>query len=170
VSIVADIRPRLRRIAKELAKFGSVGAIAFGITAVLNSMLYGMGMGPMSSLAIATVVATTFSYFANRHWTFKHRDRSDVRREYAVFFGLNAVGLVISELVVGFNHYVLGLHSSFSNFAALLVGTAIATLFRFWAYRKWVFQAPAVLVEAVPVRASYAATPAAFTAQAPTQR
>ncbi|MFD0537846.1 GtrA family protein [Actinomadura luteofluorescens] len=56
-----------------------------------------------------------------------------------LFFALNGVGLVITELFIGFSHYVLGLDGAVFFNIALIVGTGVATLFRFWSYKKWVF-------------------------------
>ncbi|MFB4313387.1 GtrA family protein [Actinomadura sp. 21ATH] len=142
MKLLSRLRHRFEHLVRELAKFGSVGAIAFVITMVLSNALHneaGLGMGPLSSNAIATVVATTFSYVANRYWTFRHRDRTGLGREYVLFFALNGVGLVITQLFIGFVHYVLGLHGPLFYNAALILGTGAATLFRFWSYKKWVF-------------------------------
>src|SRR5215470_5121258 len=66
VSLVANLYRRFAHLVHELAKFGSVGAIAFVITFGLGNGLHtGLGMGPLSSNGIATVVATTFAYVAN---------------------------------------------------------------------------------------------------------
>jgi putative flippase GtrA len=143
VSLVANLYRRFAHIVHELAKFGSVGAIAFIITfAVGNALHTGLGMGPLSSNGIATVIATTFAYVANRYWTFRHRDRTGLGREYVLFFALNGVGLVITELFIGFTHYVLRLHGAIPYNIALIIGTGVATLFRFWSYKKWVFLPP----------------------------
>ncbi|TDD80221.1 GtrA family protein [Actinomadura rubrisoli] len=140
MSLVANLQRRFAHLVRELAKFGSVGAIAFVITVALgNGMHTGLGMGPLTSNAIATIVATTFSYLANRYWTFRHRDRAGLGREYVLFFALNGVGLVITELFIGFTHYVLGLSDAISYNVSLVIGTGVATLFRFWSYKKWVF-------------------------------
>ncbi|MDX6745081.1 GtrA family protein [Actinocorallia sp. A-T 12471] len=128
-----------RRLAREFAKFGSVGAIAFVITTVLFNVFRALEVGPITSITIATVIATTFSYFANRHWTFQDRERSGLRREYVLFFGLNGVGLVITQLFIGANHYVLHLDGKIAENVALVLGTGAATIFRFWSYRRWVF-------------------------------
>jgi putative flippase GtrA len=148
VSLVSKLYRRFAHLVRELAKFGSVGAIAFVITmAVSNALHSGVGMGPLTSNGIATVIATTFAYVANRYWTFRHRDRTGLGREYVLFFALNGVGLVITQLVIGFTVYVLGLTGPLPFNAALIVGTGVATLFRFWSYKKWVFlpiQAPQV--------------------------
>jgi hypothetical protein len=58
---------------------------------------------------------------------------------------LNAIGLLIQDAVVAFNSYVLHLeHHKLAEFLALNAGIAIATVFRFWSYRKFVWRlAPA---------------------------
>lgn len=148
VSLIANLYRRFEHLVRELAKFGSVGAMAFVITiGTANALQFGLHLGPLKSNAVATVVATTFAYLANRYWTFRHRDRSGMGREYVLFFALNGVGLVITNLVIGFTHYGLGLDDPVAYNASLILGTGIATLFRFWSYKKWVFlpvQAPPV--------------------------
>ncbi|MCW2917524.1 MAG: GtrA family protein [Actinomycetia bacterium] len=140
MSFIAGLNRRFAHLKRELAKFGSVGAIAFVITfGIFNALHQSAGVGPISSNVIATVVATTFAYFANRYWTFRHRDRTGLGREYLLFFVLNGIGLVISSLFVGFTTYVLDLEGVIPSNAALIVGTGVATLFRFWSYKKWVF-------------------------------
>ncbi|HZB29870.1 MAG TPA: GtrA family protein, partial [Streptosporangiaceae bacterium] len=67
MSFAVDLYRRFARLIHELAKFGSVGAIAFVITMGTANLLHGgLGVGPLTSNGIATIVATTFAYFANR--------------------------------------------------------------------------------------------------------
>jgi putative flippase GtrA len=140
VSFAVDLYRRFNRMIHELAKFGSVGAIAFVITTGIANLLHGgLGVGPLTSNGIATVIATTFAYFANRYWTFRHRDRSGLGREYILFFVLNGIGLVITELFIGFTHYVLDQRSLIAFNIAQIIGTGVATLFRYWSYKRWVF-------------------------------
>jgi len=94
-------------------------------------------------------VATAVSYVANRYWSFRHRERTSVAREGMIFFVLNGVGLLIQDAVVAFNFYILGNgQNKAAEFIALNVGIALATLFRFWSYRKWVWAEPAEGTEA----------------------
>ncbi|QKG25063.1 GtrA family protein [Actinomadura verrucosospora] len=148
MNLIATLHRRFAHLLREIAQFGSVGAIAFVITvAIGNGMNSGLDMGPLTSNGVATIVATTFAYLANRYWTFRHRDRTGLGREYVLFFALNGVGLVITEMFIGFTHYVLGLTGAIPYNISLVIGTAVATLFRFWSYKKWVFlpaSAPAV--------------------------
>ncbi|GAB2847015.1 GtrA family protein [Actinocorallia aurea] len=156
--ITGTLRGWLRAIAREFAKFGSVGAIAFVITTLLFNLLRHLEIGPVTSITVATVIATTFSYFANRHWTFQHRERSGLRREYLLFFGLNGVGLVITQLFIVASHYGLGFNGKIADNVAMILGTGAATIFRFWSYRRWVFT-PAPETAVVVPAADLAAQP-----------
>ena len=63
-----------------------------------------------------------------------------MRKEYTLFFGFNAVGLAIALGCLGISHYLLDLTSPLAdNVSANLIGMALGTVFRFWAYRRFVF-------------------------------
>jgi putative flippase GtrA len=124
----------------EVAKFGIVGILAFFITiGGSDGLHYGAGLGPLTSVVIATVVATVFAFLGNKLWAFRHRTGSHVRRESVLFFVFNGVGLLIQLGVVAFVHYGLGLTDSFSYNVANIIGIGIATCFRLYSYRRWVF-------------------------------
>ena len=138
---------RLGHLVRELMKFGVVGGFAFVVDVGLFNLLLHATDKPLTSKTISTVVATTVAYLGNRHWTFRRRSRSGVRREYTLFFLLNGVGLLISLACLAISHYLLDFTSRLSdNIAANVVGLALGTAFRFWSYRRWVF--PELLPEA----------------------
>jgi putative flippase GtrA len=113
---------------------------------------------PLTAKVVSTVVAATVAYVLNRAWSFRHRQRSSVRREYALFFLLNGVGLAIALGCLAFSHYVLGLDSRLAdNVAGNVVGIGLGTLFRFWSYRRFVWLAPAA-VEVAAIDGDPAAT------------
>jgi len=142
VHLPQAISDQWRVFASELSKFGVIGAVNTVLDFVIfNALHFGFGVGPLSSQAVAMVVAATSSYFMNRHWTFAKRARSGMRREYTLFFLLNLVGLVILEACIALTHYGLGLDSVAALNAAKLVGLVLGTVFRFWSYRRWVFLA-----------------------------
>ncbi len=124
----------------EGAKFGVVGIIGVvitdGGTNVLKSSLH---VGWLTANVLATIVATTFAYFASRYWTFRHRERTSIRREGLLFFVMNGIGLLIQLACLGFTVHVLGQTGKFPANVALIVGIVLGTLFRFWSYRKWVW-------------------------------
>jgi putative flippase GtrA len=140
VSPITALYRRFAELIHELARFGLVGTIGAVLDLGGAAMLHGSaGFGPLLAKTISTVVATTFAYAGNRMWTFRHRANAGLAREYLIFFALNAAALVIALLVIGFTEYPLGMHSQLAYNVAQVTGTAIGTLFRYWAYKKWVF-------------------------------
>ena len=155
----APLLRRLRDGIGELFRFGAVGIVAFVIDVGLFNALVHLGSPgvlsdrPLTAKTISTVVATVFAYQANREWTWRDRQRRGWLREYALFFALNAVGLIVTLMPLAISRYVLGLDSALAdNVSANVVGIALGTLFRFWSYRRWVF--PAVEEEPEPGRAA----------------
>jgi putative flippase GtrA len=140
VTGVARLRERYDRVAREAAKFGVVGAVNTLLDfAVLNLLVFGLGVPTLRSKVVSTVVAATSSYVMNRHWTFRHRERGDVRREYLLFFALNAVGLAIALLVLAAVRYGLDRNGALALNLANVVGLLLGTAFRFWSYRRFVW-------------------------------
>jgi len=140
---LVDIVTRLR---VELAKFGAIGAISYVIdVGIFNGLRFVNEDGllhdkPLTAKAISVAVATTFAYFGNRLWTFKHRARTSFRREYTLFFVLNGVAMGIALICLWLSHYVLEFTSALAdNISANVIGLVLGTVFRFWGYRKWVF-------------------------------
>lgn len=127
---------------REVAKFGAVGAAAFVVDSVVFLWLMA---GPMEgsnvkSKVVASVVATIFSYAANRFWTFRHRRQSNVMREFVLFAIMNVIGMGIAAACVFVAQYWLGVTSTTGIFiAGSVVGLILGTIFRFFAYRFWVF-------------------------------
>ena len=148
LGLLAQLRWRWDGIWQEVAKFGTVGLMAFVVDVGLFNLLRFAGAGgegllyakPLTAKVISVVVAITFSYFANRHWTYAERARSGFGREYVMFFAVNGVALLISLGTLWTSHYALGLTSPLAdNISANVIGLILGTLFRFWAYRTYVF-------------------------------
>ncbi len=137
-------RSRWQVLGHELAKFGVVGVVCYAIDVLVFNLCHGLvGMGPLSAKTVSTIVAATCAYIGNRNWSFTHRARTGLRREYTLFAILNAMGLAIALGCLGFANYVLNLHSVLElNLAGNVVGTGLGTIFRFWAYKRWVFLHP----------------------------
>jgi putative flippase GtrA len=142
-----------RRLGTEIAKFGTVGAIAFVIDVSLFNILRAgvLSDSPLTAKTISVVVATGFAYVANRNWTYRDRARTGYGRETALFFATNAVALLISWACLAFTHYLLGLDSQLAdNISGNIIGVGLGTLFRFWVYRTWVFPEDAPPEDAAP--------------------
>jgi putative flippase GtrA len=153
-------RGALDVLVREMLKFGMVGAVAFVIdlggynVLVFGPHLLGMlGEGrttgalndkPLTARIISATVATLVAWLGNRLWTFRHRRNRQVTHELALFVVFNVAAMVIAVVCLGFSRYVLDLHSQLSDNVTNIVGIAIGTLFRFWAYRKFVFAGDSV--------------------------
>ena len=144
--LVRGLIDQVDKLWHEVAKFGVVGAFAFVIdVGLFNILRFAGGEGPMydkplTAKVVSVAVATTFAYFGNRYWTFRHRGRTSFGREYLLFFVLNGVGMAISVSCLWISHYLLGFTSALAdNISANVIGLALGTLFRFWSYRRWVF-------------------------------
>lgn len=129
----------------EAAKFGVVGLVALVVdVGTFNLLLYSdwspVYEKPLTAKAIAVVLATIVAYTGNRLWTFKERGRLSVGRGYLLFFGLNAVAMLIAMACLAISHYVLGFTGPVAdNISANVIGLVLGTLFRFWSYRRFVF-------------------------------
>jgi putative flippase GtrA len=140
-----SLTERLRRLAPEALAFGVIGA---GNSALYLAITYvTLSIGAVKATVIATVITTTLAYLANRYWTYRHHARSALRREYTLFFGFNLAGMVIQSGGVAVAKY--GFHLDEYRHKMLImgitvVGIAVATIFRFWAYRTFVFLKPPV--------------------------
>ena len=150
MSLVRALVERFRSVLGELAKFGAVGGVSFALDLlVFNLMLVAFPDKPLTAKVVSTVVAATNAFVLNRIWSFKHRERTTVGREYVLFAVLNAVGLAIALLCLAVSHYVLGFESKLAdNIAGNGVGMALGTAFRFWSYRRFVWAAPSEVAEA----------------------
>lgn len=150
MSLVGSLVDRFRALFHELAKFGTVGFLSLLVDlAVFNALLHVMPERPLTAKVASTVVSATNAFVLNRIWSFKHRERTTIRREYSLFVVLNAVGLGIALLCLSVSHYVLGFESRLAdNLAANGVGLVLGTTFRFWSYRRFVWAAPAEVEEA----------------------
>lgn len=151
--LVRLLPERWQKLLHEALKFGVVG----GINTVLNYAVFNalaltvFRDGQLKATVIATAIATFTSYLMNRHWTYRDRPKSAMRREYTLFFLFNATGLLIELGVLGLAKYGLGIHSLLALNIVKTVGLGIGTVFRFWAYRTFVFRvAPAATTPPVP--------------------
>ena len=148
---------QLHQMLRESIKFATVGSVGFVLDVVLfNALLYGGGPlhgDPLGAKTASVLVATIVTFAGNRHWTFRHRSRPGLAREYSMFFFLNGVGLGIALLCLWVTNNMLGLTGPLANnIAANVVGLLLGTLFRFWSYRKFVFPAPPLDVQPEPAR------------------
>jgi putative flippase GtrA len=162
VSSIGELYARFRLLIHEGAKFLVIGAIGATITFGVANALH--PIGKYKAITVATVLATAVTYLGNRYWTFRHRQGKGTTRDSTMFFVLNGVGLLIYYACLGLIDLAgLGHNLAWYN-VALVVGTGLGTLFRFWSYRRWIWLAnpvgPPALEELTPEMAAMVGAPA----------
>jgi putative flippase GtrA len=149
VNLIRDLYTRFRVLIHEVAKFGVVGCLAFVLTIILfNTFHSAARLDAILATTLANAVATVFAFVGNKFWAFRHRKGSHWGRETVLFFVFNGIGILITDGVVAVAQHGLGLTDNFSLNVANIIGVGVATLFRLYCYRRWVFlyadeQAPA---------------------------
>jgi putative flippase GtrA len=131
----------LQRLVREVAKFGAVGGAGILVNlGVFNLVRHVTDLPVVRASVIATVVAIIFNYLGFRYWTYRDREKSGRTRELTLFLLFSAVGLVIENGLLYLATYGFGWDSPLQSNVFKFVGIGVATLFRFWSYRTWVFK------------------------------
>ncbi|CAB4933591.1 unannotated protein [freshwater metagenome] len=129
-------------LVKEVGAFGVVGAVCFVIDLGTFQLLYAhLGWGAVTAKLVSTLISMTIAYVAHRYWSFSHRARTGVRREYLMFAAINGATLVLGLLVVALVRYPLAQDSAVVLQIANVGSIALGTVIRYLSYRRWVFPA-----------------------------
>lgn len=138
----------LRRILPELAKFGVVGLLGFVVdVGGFNLLRYAGpgGEGPLhhyvlTAKVVSSAASIVASWLGHRYWTYSHARRPEVHHEFFWFLTFSIIGTGLATGCLWFSHYVLDLRSVLAdNISANGIGLVIATAFRWWSYRTFVF-------------------------------
>jgi putative flippase GtrA len=136
------LRATWRLLAKELGAFGVVGAACFLLDVGLFHVLYAVaGIDAVLAKLLATLVSMTAAYVGHRYWSFSHRARTGLRREYLLFAAVNGVTLCMGLAIVALVRYPLGQESALVLQAANIASICLGTVIRYLSYRAWVFPA-----------------------------
>ena len=123
---------------KEVGGFLIVGVAAVVLDfAIFNGLLW-LGWRVWAANAIALFVSMTFAFLGNYKWTFAHREIKSLWHAYGTFTAINVVAVLFIEVVVVAAEVLWepsGLWLNIIKAAA----TAVATVVRFFAYKRWVF-------------------------------
>jgi putative flippase GtrA len=135
---------------RELIRFALVG----GTTCLIdNGIWYALKLTVLSdkvvtAKAIGVLVAIIVSYVLSREWSFHTRGGRERHHEAALFFLVSGIGVAINLLPLTISRHVLGFQTphvsalveEIADFASgSVIGMLLATGFKFWATRKWVF-------------------------------
>lgn len=149
---------RLRRLAVEAFKFLTVGGVGFVVDVGLSNVLaYGLGPipalldgSPIKAKIVSTIVAMIVVWIGNKLWTYGDRTTGSNVRGVVLFIVVNLLGMVITVVPLGVTWYLLDMRDQLTyNISTNVIGIALATAFRFYAYRTWVFKDSAPPAEVV---------------------
>lgn len=131
------------RLAGEAARFWVVGGSAYAADLlVFNVLLLQLHVPSVAAKVVSSVVAIAVAYSGSRWWTWRERRSPDVAGELLRFLVVSAVAAGLQVLCLVLAREVLGLRSPVAdNISGNVVGMAVATVFRFWAFRTVVFRA-----------------------------
>lgn len=150
---IARLRGAIDVLYREAIKFGVIGLLAFIIDMGSFNLLRHTVLAdkPTAAVIISASIATLFAWIGNRAWTFRHRRNRPAHHEAALFAGTNGVALLIQAVAVAVSNYVLHFDSLKADNIAKIVGIGLGTLFRFWAYRRFVFAGEPLDVDQSPL-------------------
>lgn len=151
--VLDRLRGAIDVVYREILKFGIIGGIAFVIDVGVMNLLRHTVLEdkPSTAKVISATLATLFAWAGNRTWTFRHRRSRPMHHEVALFFVTNIIAMLIGVGSIAFSHYVLDLTSLFADNVANIVGIGLGTIFRFWAYRQYVFHNEILAEEKAPL-------------------
>ncbi|MFT7836651.1 GtrA family protein [Saccharothrix sp. BKS2] len=127
---------------RELIRFAAVGGTTFLID---NGVWYALKLTVLddkvvTAKAIGVLVAVIASYVLSREWSFHTRGGRERHHEAALFFLVSGIGVGVNLLPLYASRHVFDLHSEVADFASGgVIGMLLATGFKFWAMRKFVF-------------------------------
>jgi putative flippase GtrA len=130
-----------RPLRREAARFAIVGLAAYGTDLlVFNALLLTARWPSVPAKVAAGLVAVAVAFVGSRWWTWRGRGGPHVVREYAAFLLVSVAAAAIQVGCLVVSREALGLRSALAdNLSANVVGMALATAFRFWAFRTVVF-------------------------------
>lgn len=125
----------------ELARFAVTGLVAYAVdVGVFNLCLLALGAGPVAAKVVSSIFAITVAFLGSRFYTWRHRPRGHAGREYALFVAFSVLAALIQVGCLLVSNDVLGLDGPVAdNVSGNVVGMALATAFRFWSFRRYVF-------------------------------
>ena len=118
----------MKKLIKQLFRFGIVGGIAFLIDySVLFICTEYLGIYYLISSFISFTVSTVFNYIASVRWVFDVDQKKSQRRNFVLFIVFSVIGLGINQCIMWFGVEKLDLY-----YMLVKIGeTAIVMVFNF---------------------------------------
>ena len=140
---------RMRRLAAEAFNFLTVGGLGYIVDVGLSNVL-AWGLGPIPALLegspikakiISTIISMIVVWLGNKLWTYGDRTTDSNLRGILLFVAVNLAGMIITVIPLGVTWYLLDMRDQLTyNISTNIIGIGLAMIFRFYAYRTWVFK------------------------------
>ncbi len=149
VMVVGSVMGRYLTVIYQLAKFSLVGGMNFLVDlGALNLLiaLTGIAVGFYATAfkAVGFLVALVSSFFWNKFWTFQVSSVENARKQFAEFFAVTVVGLLINVGVFAFVNNYIGARAGINppTWASLsaTVAAAVGLMWNFIGYKFVVFK------------------------------
>jgi putative flippase GtrA len=102
---------------------------------------------PIGAYLAANSVGMFASYFGSRHYAFRHRHAAGPGGGLAFYVAINLSSFVIPVTCLWLTRHVFGWDSIYAdNVSGNVIGALLGNAFRFWAFRRFVFNTPRVVV------------------------
>jgi putative flippase GtrA len=142
----ASSRVLERLTSPEVVSFLAVGGVGYVVDVSAFNYLRTApvlhALDPSVAKCLAVALAMVVTYIGNRAVTWRGEGTGDRRREVGLFVVFNVIGLGLSVLTLAISHDLLGMTSRLAdNISANVIGLALGTAFRFWSYKRFVFNA-----------------------------
>lgn len=134
-------------------KFSVVGTLGFIIDFGLLSLLHlGFGVSEIPANVVSVSAAIVSNFLWNRYWVYPDSRARSFRRQFAIFTGINLVGLIINNVVFAigllYSHsmliFIAGLfdqtaRDSLDYIPPKLIATVVVLFWNFFVNRYWTF-------------------------------
>jgi len=125
----------------QFIRFGLVGIGGLIVdTATLYAAMGVLGLGLYSARIVSYLTAATFTWAANRHFTFERVDPAPAALQWLRFLLANGVGAVVNYGVYAALVTFAPLVSAYP-FIGIAAGSIAGLAFNFNASKRWVFKA-----------------------------
>lgn len=134
---------RLRKKHAQKIRYSIVGVSNTVLDFALLFLLSGVGLNSIAANYISTGVAMVFSFFANRHYTFKSNSKK-THKQFVLFITFTVIGMwviqpIIIWVITGPLH-IYGGNDAVQLFIAKVIATGASFVWNYFTYSRFVFK------------------------------
>ncbi|MFN8125151.1 MAG: GtrA family protein [Candidatus Nanopelagicales bacterium] len=125
-------------VSREIVPFIAVGVFAVGVDFALFNLFLWWQWPVWLANGAALLVSMSVAFVGNYKWTFSHREIKSLGHAYGTFTIINLAAVAFIEVTVVAVHVAWDADDLWLNIVKA-IATGLATLGRFFAYKRWVF-------------------------------